>query len=52
MGEIKFKVLLRNFASVVAAEKGYIEESDVQSVKLDMVVDTGGSNDSFTSRYS
>jgi len=23
MGEIKFKVLLRNFASVVAAEKGY-----------------------------
>lgn len=41
MGEIKSKVLLRNFASVIAAEKGYIQKSDIQSLKLDMVVDTG-----------
>ncbi len=41
MGEIKSKVLLRNFVSVVTAEKGYIKESDIQSVRLDMSVDTG-----------
>lgn len=41
MGEIRTKVLMRNFVSVVAAKKGYVKASDIQSVKLDMVVDTG-----------
>lgn len=41
MGEIRSKVLLRNFASVIAAERGYIKEGDIQSARLDMVVDTG-----------
>ncbi|ODS33235.1 MAG: hypothetical protein SCARUB_01626 [Candidatus Scalindua rubra] len=41
MGEVKIKALLRNYGSVWAAEKGYINKIDIQHSELDMVVDTG-----------
>ncbi len=41
MGEVRAKVLLRNYGSVWAAQKGYIHEKEISCSELDMVVDTG-----------
>lgn len=41
MGEIKTRVLLRNFVSVKASKRGYISEKEIESSELDMIVDTG-----------
>jgi clan AA aspartic protease len=41
MGEVKVNVLLKNYGSVWAAKKGYIQENSVQSSELNMTVDTG-----------
>ena len=41
MGEIRVRVLLKNYGSVWAAQKGYIREAEIQSSEIEMVVDTG-----------
>jgi len=41
MGEVKTRVLLRNYVSVGASKRGYLSEKDIESSELDMIVDTG-----------
>ena len=41
MGEVKVRVLLKNYGAVWAAQKGYIDERDIKYSELDFVVDTG-----------
>ncbi|MBF0538486.1 MAG: hypothetical protein HQL03_09575 [Nitrospirae bacterium] len=41
MGEIRVKVLLRNYASAEMSRRGYISKEEIESSELEMVVDTG-----------
>lgn len=41
MGEVRARVLLKNYGSVVASERGYIDKKDVETTELEMIVDTG-----------
>jgi len=41
MGQTLEKVLIRNFADIAFAEKGIIKESEIRSVEIDAIVDTG-----------
>lgn len=41
MGEVKVKVLLKNYGAVWAAQKGYVKKEEIPSSELNMVVDTG-----------
>ena len=41
MGEVKTRVLLRNYVSVGASKRGYMSEKDIESSELEMIVDTG-----------
>ncbi|KJU82180.1 clan AA aspartic protease, partial [Candidatus Magnetobacterium bavaricum] len=41
MGEIRVKVLLRNYVSVGSAQRGYISKDEIESSELEMIVDTG-----------
>ena len=41
MGEVRVKVVLRNYGSLWAVKKGLIKEKLIQSSELEMLVDTG-----------
>jgi predicted aspartyl protease len=41
MGEVKIKVKLKNYGSSWAAKKGFIDQSEVETSEVDMLVDTG-----------
>ncbi|MBV6341075.1 retroviral-like aspartic protease family protein [Candidatus Magnetobacterium casense] len=41
MGEVRVKVLLRNYASAEMSRRGYISQKEIESSELEMLVDTG-----------
>jgi clan AA aspartic protease len=41
MGRTSEKVLIHNFADIAFAEKGYIKPSEIRSIEIDAIVDTG-----------
>ena len=41
MGRTTEKVLIKNFADIILADKGYINPSEIRSVEIDAIVDTG-----------
>ena len=43
MGRTTEKVLIKNFGDIVLFQKGYIQESEIRSIEIDAIVDTGAS---------